>query len=248
MDRILIQMPQNPLEFFMAMPVAQAYVFEYLHGVEQRARHPLFQFTFRMDEKYEKYELPLKISPSNMPVFDYTGWTVKARSEFQCFIDFDFERAKKLSRNSGKHIVECLGAMIGCTPRKWPVLPPPTCKQGKGILIVDWTNEPTLSSESRKVQQGIGKDTQLCNKAESETQILLDEILIGTPEAIIGPPSVLTYIASMYQRKVIELFPDMESYTMFNNEGTVDYRAVVGNPDAEHILTAWENMNEVIYA
>src|SRR5580692_13080085 len=118
MDSVLITMPEDPREFFLAMAVVQAYIYEYLHEVHFRIREPFYQFAFRMNEDYAPYEAALKVAKEVVPQYDYTGWTAKNRSEFNCFIDFDFKAAEKISVCTGKHITESLGILIGSRPRK----------------------------------------------------------------------------------------------------------------------------------
>src|SRR5208282_5815960 len=105
-DRVCIQMPDDPREFFLAMPVVQDYIFQYVQEVARGFRERDYQFTFRMKDCYEKYEAALKVAKELTPEFDYTGWSGKRRDEFNCFIDFDFAAAEKIARCTGKHIVE----------------------------------------------------------------------------------------------------------------------------------------------
>lgn len=231
MDRVLITMPKNPREFFIAMAIVQAYVFEYLNEVHHAMRDQNFQFTFRMDEKYEKYESSLKVAVNNCPVYDYTGWTGLARSEFTCFIDFDFDVAKRIALRSGKHIIDALGAMIGCTPRRQPILPPPTCTEGKGVLVVTW--DGLIEYELKSI-----KDTSFVSP---DSDVL--EAEIETAEAVIGHASAFTYLAASYGRKLIEIFPDEETYRLYNNEGYNQYQAIIGNPSMDVIKDVWNNLD-----
>ncbi len=250
MDKILITMPSNPREFFLAMPVIQDYIFRYVHEVSQNKvdrtfRDPQFHFTFRMDEAFEEFALPLKVAKNIDPDFDYTGWTKKYRSEFQCFIDFNFADAEKIALNTGKHITETLGLMIGSTPRKWPLIPP--ISQDKFVLLLNWDGTP-LMEEAVKLQNMMSEEE--VDAVNLKEPIGMDDIKLldlSKIKAVIGPASAFTYLAAAYNRTVIEIFPDKKSYVLYNNQGLANYQPIIGNPGAETVLSAWNNLHQTGY-
>lgn len=249
MDTVCIQMPKSPREFFLAMPVVQDYLFGYIQEVKRGSRDSKFDITLRMDEVYSEYELPLKVAKDISPSFDYTGWTVKNRSEFACFIDFDFEAAVRISSVTRKHITESLGLLIGSTPRKWPLITPPRCSQGKGILILNWNDD---GDDNRMYEQGTKlqkcfKDAHLVSLKDYD-MAAINMLDIDTCEGVIGPASVVTHLAASYNRPVLEIFPDVTSYHMYNNEGIPTYQALIARPkdiNAELVLSAWNNMQQL---
>jgi len=235
MDKILISMPSSPREFFLAMPVVQDYIYQYVQEAAHGARHPDWGFTFRMSDVYKEFEAPLKVSKNNVPNFDYTGWTAKCRSEFDCFIDFDFAKAEKISLCTGKHITESLGILLGCTPRKWPILAPPRCTEGKGILIVPWSTFQEADALSRKISNSYVFVNAL--------SVPLGDLELDTVQAVVGGTSLVTHVLASYNRPVIEIFPDEKSYLLYNNEGIANYQAIIGdNISAGVILETWENL------
>jgi hypothetical protein len=243
MDNILITMPKNPRDFLLATAVVQAYIFEYVQEVHTKTRDPHYQFAYRMKDECVDFEAPLKAAKDNVPNFDYTGWTVKNRSEFNCFIDFNFEAAEKISRTTGKHITESLGVLVGCHPRKQPSLPPPRSSEGKGVLILNWW-EWDKTIQLRKLIPN--SHIEYAPTSDSMSEVLAFEI--DTAEAVIGPASALTLLAASYNKKLIEIFPDIQSYRMCNNEGINDYQAIVGAPqsiDVDTIISAWNQMSEL---
>jgi hypothetical protein len=245
-DSVLITMPDDPREFFLAMAVSQAYVFEYIHEVHKLSRESQFSFTFRLKDDYADYEAPLKVAKEVTPQYDYTGWTELNRSEFNCFIDFDFDGAKKISRTTGKHITESLGILIGSRPRKCPIMPPPRCTEGKGVLILPWNSrESAIKVQSMIKNSHVDFTTSLYSMKE----ILAFDV--DTTEAVIGPASVLTLMAASYNKKVIEIFSDMESYRLYNNGGaTHNYQAIIGAGDqvtVKVIMDTWNVMSSLDY-
>jgi hypothetical protein len=248
MDSVLINMPDEPREFFLAMAVVQAYIHEYVQEVHFRTREPFYQFTFRMKDDYEAYEAPLKVAKVVTPQYDYTGWTVQNRSEFNCFIDFDFKAAEKISRVTGKHITESLGILIGCRPRKTPIMPPPRCTQGKGTLILNWD---ILGWEKTKQLQKLLRDSSIDYTAPSNTMKEISAFEIDSTEAVIGPASALTLLAASYNKKLIEIFPDMTCYRMYNNDGAVhNYQAIIGTGSqvgVGTIMDAWSAVSSLSY-
>jgi hypothetical protein len=237
-------MPFNPREFFLAMPVIQDYIFQYVQEAAHGIRDPVYQFTFRMSDEFEDYEAPLKVAKENAPQFDYTGWTGKNRSEFTCFIELDevmFERAKKISHITKKHITESLGILIGSKPRKQPLLPPARCIEGKGVLILNWDGT-RLMEDAVALQNWIGKDTDSANLKEPISMNDVDILDIDTATGVIGPASVLTHLAAAYNRTVVEIFSDEESYRLYNNEGIDRYQAIIGSPTIDNIKEAWRNV------
>jgi hypothetical protein len=241
-DRICVQMPENPREFFFAMPAIQAYIFEYVHDVAGGVRDPEFRFTFRMNDCYEPYELPLKVAANVVPTYDYTGWNEQVRNEYDCFIEFDFEAAKKIALCTGKHITESLGILIGSTPRKWPLLPQPRNIEGKGILVANWDGT-SLMEEAVKVQKGLAPHCSVVNLDEPISMHDVDLLDVDTITGMVGPTSALTYLAAAYRRELVEIFPDEESYLIYNNEGIPRYQAIIGKPTAVEIMQAWRGLN-----
>lgn len=235
MDRVLITMPKEPREFLLAVPVIQAYVYEYIQEVSQGLRDQNFQFTFRMDYRYAKYEEYLKVVTTNFPNYDYTGWNGLQRSEFNCFIDFDFELADELATRSGRHIVEAFGVLIGCTPRKRLTPLSSVSTQGKGIVIINWNEDEQCRLKNMISDKNISLLDSLADPIEQE---------IETAETVIGPAGALTYLAASYNRKVIEIFPDVKSYRLYNNEGVTCYQAIIGNASAADVFDAWQQMSE----
>lgn len=235
-------MPYSTREFFLAMPVIQDYIFQFVREAAHGMRDSTYQFTFRMSDEYEEYEAPLKVAKENVPQFDYTGWTAKNRSEFNCFIEIDevmFERAKKISLVTRKHITESLGILVGSKPRKQPFLPPARCTEGKGVLILPWCGWDEAVSLQKKM-----KDATVVDYRE-DLPVNMEYIRnceIDTVEGIIAPASALTHLAAAYNRAVVEIFPDEESYRMYNNEGINKYQAIIGNPSVEDIKQAWRNV------
>jgi|HubBroStandDraft_2_1064218.scaffolds.fasta_scaffold451281_1 hypothetical protein len=246
MDSVLITMPEDPREFFLAMAVVQAYIYEYLHEVHFRIREPFYQFAFRMNEDYAPYEAALKVAKEVVPQYDYTGWTAKNRSEFNCFIDFDFKAAEKISVCTGKHITESLGILIGSRPRKTPIMPPPRCTQGNGTLILNWDGW-----EKAKQLQKLLRNSSIDYTSVSNSMQEISAFDIDTAEAVIGPVSALTLMAAAYNKKLIEIFPNMQSYRMYNNEGAVhNYQAVIGvgsQVGVDTIMDAWSAVSTMSY-
>lgn len=235
MDRVLFQMPDDPREFFMSMSVVQAYVYDYLRGIAGGTRHKDYQFVYRLNEKYSKFEPPLKVAADNFPIYDYSGWKVFSRSEFQCFIDFDFNRAMGIALSSGVSIIDSLGVLYGCKPRKWPILPPPKCTQGKGIIIVDWDH-----IESARFQTDLGDRNSHIVDADSDVL----ELEVETAEAVIGPVSAITYLAAAYNKRVIEIFPDQDTYFLYNNDGLYSYQPIIGHPKSDDVFQAWSVLEQ----
>jgi len=240
-DRVCIQMPDDPREFFLAMPVVQDYIFQYVQEVARGFRERDYQFTFRMKDCYEKYEAALKVAKELTPEFDYTGWTRIRRDEFNCFIDFDFAAAEKIARCTGKHIVEALGVPIGSSPRKWPILPPKEPEEDR-IDVLAWDNQDMACDQSAKLVEILGGNTRLHETWWLTWDSGMD--VINNSSAVIGPSSVFTHLAASYHRKVVEIFPDMDSYKLYNNDGIVFYQAVIGSPiTAENVLEAWRSLS-----
>lgn len=237
MDKILVTMPESPREFFLAMPVIQDYIFQYVQEVHKGLRDKDFRFTFRMNDVYERYEAPLKVARDVVPNFDYSGWSEKRRGEFNNFIDFDFEAAKRIASQTGKHITEGLGILIGSSPKKWPILPSVTSSER--ILICNWNT----MEEAVNLQRMIGNGTDAVNLSEQISMDDIDTLDVETVSAVIGPSSVITHLAASYHRKVIEIFSDIKSYIWYNSEGIYSYQAIIGNPTAEQVMKAWENLS-----
>lgn len=227
MDRVCIQMPEDAHQFFIAFAIVQAYIYEYVHDIAKRFREPAYRFTFRMNDKYQQYEPQLKVAKDNSPTFDYTGWSEKQRSDFDCFIDFDFPRAEELASRTGKHIIEALGLLLGCTPRKWPLIPLEQSNTVCEVAIAPWDK--------------IGAAEELhcdLNSIVSSDVGILDKI-----EGVIGPASVFTYLAATHKKKVVEIFPDMGTYRLYHNEGIPNYQAVIGkNLTANVVRGAWDQL------
>lgn len=247
MDSICITMPQSPRAFFLAMPVIQDYLYQYIQEVKHGMRDGSFHITFRMNEEFSGYELPLKVAKDINPTFDYTGWTVKNRSEFTCFIDFDFQAAERISRTTGKHITETLGILIGSTPKKQPILPPvlEALQEGR-ILVVNWDGSRIMEQALKLSTHFEGGDA--INLREPISMEDVDILEVGRCEGIIGPASVLTHLAATYNRKVVEIFPDVMSYRLYNNENIPAYQAVIAEPyaiGAELLISAWNNLHQV---
>jgi hypothetical protein len=238
MDKVLITMPFYEREFFLAMPAVQDYIFQYVQEVHHGSRDQQYDFTFRMNDKFEMYEAPLKVAKENVPQFDYTGWSELNRSEFNCFISFDFIEAEKISLVTRKHIVESLGILIGSTPKHWPILPPPRNTQGKGHLILSWGD----MDEALKVGKHFGSNCDVVETPAPFTMKEINDLDLDTVEAVIGPASVATYLAASYNRTVLEIHPNKTSFILYNNEGINNYQAIIGNPKAETVIAAWRNL------
>jgi hypothetical protein len=238
-DRVCITMPDTPREFFIAMCCVQDYLFQYAQEVAGRVRDPICHFTFRMRDCYEAYELPLKSIKDFTPDFDYTGWTLKKRSEYSCFIDFDpqaFAIAEKYAACTGKHITEALGVAIGASPRRWPILP--ILDADERVIIDAWGG----GSQALELKEQLPNSTVFDRSSNSMEDILALEI--DKVSAVIGPSSAITYLAAAYRRKVVEIFPNVRSYQHYNNEGIPCYQALIGNPNAGQVLQAWQVVSE----
>src|SRR3984957_2124202 len=236
MDSVCIEMPKDPREFFLAMPAVQDYIYAYVHEVKSGQRDPVNQFTFRMDEA------PLKVAKNITPQYDYTGWSVKNRSEFTCFIDFNFDYAREMALCNKKHTTEVLRLTRGSRPRKWPILPPPRNTQGKGILILNWDRDLACDWSGINFLKSISRDSNAIDlQDEIITMDRVQSLEVDTVEAVIGPASAITLLASAHNRKVIEIFPDIESYILYNNEGITNYRAIIGKPTVEMVIQAWHS-------
>src|ERR1039458_2069608 len=142
MDSVLITMPKDLHQFLIATAIAQDYSIQLAVGAERKEREIFYNITFRLDEKFKYFEPILRVVHNHVPVFDYSGWDGLQRGEFDCFIDFDFNKAKKLASKVGRHITVGFNALLGTGALGWPILKPLQLKPvlGPDILIVQWSD------------------------------------------------------------------------------------------------------------
>src|SRR6267378_7451483 len=115
MDRIVCQMPGNLHQFLIAMAVMQEFQMQIIVGANQDppTREKDFVVVFRMDEKFKYLEPCLKVVKENTPEYDHTRWTEWSRGEYDCYIDFDFDKAADIVRVNRRHITEGFGVLLG---------------------------------------------------------------------------------------------------------------------------------------
>src|ERR1700741_2642330 len=146
-DRTCITMPSDLYQFILATPCVQDYSVQLAVGAATKEpsmirvqRDKDYQITFRMDEKFKFFEPCLRVVKDNVPVYDYSGWRERGRREFDCFIDFDFERAKRIATKANFHITMALNVLIGVGADKLPIwkmlklYQQPEC----AVLILPW--------------------------------------------------------------------------------------------------------------
>jgi hypothetical protein len=251
MDRVLFSMPDKLWGFLLAIPVVQDYQIQLAVGAQRGARDKNYEVTIRMKEEFSYFEPILRMMKDNIPIFDYTGWDEIQRDDFDCFIDFDFERAIELARVPRKHIVDSFGMLIGAGPRKWPdiralrIKPPGEGDPQGDVLIMKWDDIESERLEkfilSNYPQLGVSYDARDLSKFEEEPQSILEYMNLF--HIIIGPVGVMTYAAATMKKAVIEVFPSMVESYLYNNSGLPLYKAVIGTEiKAEFMWTVWEDI------
>lgn len=251
MDRTCISMPDKLWPFLLAMPVVQDYQIQLAVGAQRKARDASYDVTIRMREEFKYFEPVLRVVKENIPIFDYTGWNERQRDDFDCFLEFDFERAKKLSVIPRKHIVDCFGVLLGAGPQKWPdiralqIKPPGEGDPQGDVLVMKWDevesqkfvhfldkNYPTLA---------VSYDPRDLTAFENEPQAIFEYMNLF--HIVIGPIGSVTYAAATMKKALIEIFPSAEEGYLYNNSGLPLYKAIVGTEvKAEFMWTVWEEV------
>jgi hypothetical protein len=246
MDRICVQLPDNLHDFIYCLFPLQAYQAELAVGAYEGRRDRNYTVTIRVDEKFSYFEPCFQVVRDNVPIIDYTGWNVQERGEYECFIDFDLERAKDVAKPSKRHITDGLGLIIGANVgiNKWPILAPlqllqDNPKHSESVLTINFPyyGEVTKFMRSYSDVQCVG----ITNVTfEGDHEGLLQ--YINRFDYVIGTVGIETYLAAALKKQVIELFPDDESYYLYNSRGIPSYHSVIGKATPEVVFALWEEM------
>lgn len=251
-------MPTDLRDFMVAMAVSQEFSVQHVIGSEdtdtrQAIREKDFSITFRLDEKFKYFESCLQVIKNVAPSYDYSGWDEWARGDFDCFIDFDAELAKKVILPTRGHITEGFGVLTGTYtnaitfsmyPQKHPILNPLMLKRegpSPQILIYD------LIPEKEKLWQYLMNNypelefisiTNLAHVNATPKDIIE---FVNEFDFVIGKASALTYAAAALDKGLIEVFSTEDEMTLYNNYGLPFYRATL-DVSAEYLFAIWEDL------
>lgn len=252
MDQVCVTMPTNTRDFMAAASVTQDYLLQLALGSQKGMRPKNYEVTFRMDERFKFFEPCLKVVKDNNPLFDYTGWDELRRGDFDCFMEFDVERAWEATKLSAKHITEAFGILIGSSPSsRYPLqsnkLIKPVenkVKEPCSVSLLQWTDS---IYETQKFQKFLADNYPQLNihlvEVESEDpEIVFDytknfDVVVGRSTAC-----GTTYAAAALGKALIEIFPNQKEATLYNNFDLEVYQQVIGTEvSAEVMWTAWES-------
>lgn len=238
MDTICVTMPEDLHQFMIAMAVAQDYQLQLAVGVQRKEREHSYQFTFRLKEEFRFFENSIRVIKDNMPVFDYSGWNEKQRGEYDCFIDFDFERAKVISKNVGLHITGGFNAIVGSGSGHWPIMKyiMPDIQVDDPSMVVDVLIIPWDEEEGQKFYGYL-------KRSHPDLEILIDNrdfkmfedkprdllAYINHFKVVVGRMSAATYAAACLKKAVIEIFPTSDDVLFYTNYGLDYYGYCVEN-------------------
>lgn len=248
-------MPEDFRDFMIAMGVVQDYSVRLALGAQRKERDALYEVTFRMQERFKYFEPCLQVVRDNVPIFDYTGWNEQARGDFDCYIDFDNQRAKALTYVFNAHATEGLGVLIGCGPLgiitgadipHWPMLGPLGLTKDidltKRVCIINWDN---TYEESHKFKAFLNVNyPHLCvNILEGSYEVEQLVKLILNYDVVLGKAGVETYIAACLTKTVIEIYPTKEDAIYYNSMGIPIYQCIVSDhTSAEFMWSVWEKL------
>jgi hypothetical protein len=252
-DRIVVHMPTDNHEFMIAMAVMQEFQMHLHLGAEKQTRDSNFTVTLRMEEKFKYLEPCLQVLKNVPPIFDYLGWYEKGRGDYDCYIDFDFDKARYLSRNNRKHITEGFGALLGTYinaimygvfPQRQPILAPLMLPKGEGgVLVVAWSNE------AEKFIRFLNNNypelaVSHLNGRDRNTDIETVIKYVNKFDIVIGTHSVFTYIAASLDKILLEVFDNQVDEALYNNSTIKFYSSLSTLPSAEHMWMLWEELWE----
>jgi hypothetical protein len=244
-------MPDNLRDFLLAMAIVQDYSLQAATGAQRNEREKHYLITIRMDEKFKYFEPALRVVKDNIPVVDYSGWNEWQRGEFDCFINFDFQRAEKISSRVGIHITAGLNTLIGTGAGQWPILAALQLEEPEKDLMMDVLIFPWGDGEEAQKfydyllnnypELNIIIDGREMEKYEAAPMSFIG--YINHAKIVIGEASTATYIAAVLKKSVIEFFPSNLQGILYGNSGLDKYRAVVGNNvTANFLFSVWEDL------
>jgi len=256
MDRICIKCPDDPRDFMMALAVIQDYGVRLATGAAKDMREPIYEVTYRMNDRFQFLEPCMQIVSNNIPIFDYTGWDGRIRGDFDCFFEFDVTSAKNLVHEfPDSHGTEAFGILLGGGPLgiltgvdipRWPILEklyrdekyPVKPK----VAVIQWDE---IESEKfyNLLQYNLQDKSDLLSLIVNEGDNLEKKLeLISNYDIVIGPGSFLTYSAAAMEKAVIEIYPTREEALWYNSQGLKVYECIMGKcPKAEFVWAkAWE--------
>lgn len=241
MDRVCFTMPMNTRDFMVAMAVAQDYQLQLALGSEKQFREKNYEVTFRMQERFKYFEPCLRVMKDNIPIFDYSGWDELRRGDFDCFIDFDTERAYEATKLIGNHMTEALGIIIGASPHKYPQLGALNLTRSENtydVCILLWSNKKAGQFRDFIENNYPQLSIVYANPEETDPEKLMD---VNRFSAVIGPVCAYTYAAAALGKALIEIFPDQKQATLYGNFDLPIYQQVIGEQvSAEVMWSAWE--------
>ena len=252
MDCICCSMPDNLRDFMLAMAVVQDYQLQLAVGAERKEREVNYQFTFRMNDQFRFFEPSIRVLKNNVPIFDYSGWPEKQRSEYGCFVDFDFERAKRIACKVGMHITGGFNAIIGSGAGQWPIMKyilqdlKTNLEMETDILLMPWDQH-----ESEQFNDYLGlnfpelsviSDPRNFKEFEKTPEALLT--YINHFKVVIGRAGAVTYAAACLKKTVIEIFPTWEEALLYGNIGLTSYGYIVEDQPitANAMWMVWEDV------
>ena len=247
MDSSLIIMPKTLHEFLIATAIAQDYSIQLAVGAERQEREAYYQIAFRMEEKFKYIEPILRVVKNNLPVFDYSGWDQVQRGEFDCIMNFDFNKGRAVASKVGRHITVGFNALFGTGALGWPILKALQLHPDES-LMVDVLILGSENKEYAKFYEFISNnypELTIVGDPRDITSYTVQEIIeyINHFKIVVGPHSVLTYLAVCLGKVCIEVFKTSEEAVLYGSSGKSNYRAVIGqNITAEFVWTVWEEV------
>lgn len=253
-------MPDDLFEFLLAMAVMQDYQVQLIVAGERNERDPDYAITFRMNEKFKYFEPCLRVLLNNTPIYDYSGWDEESRGDFECYIRFYTEDAKKLALNGNIHMTEAYGIITGTLinalkfgtyPDRYPELGELKLKAPErtqedlyspraAVSIHRWDKVETdkfveyLSNNYPQLQLNV------FDEMTENSEVLVN--YVNNFDFVIGKNSPTTYLACALKKSVIEIFDSMEDLNLYGGVVGPTYQAIVGNPSADYVWITWETV------
>lgn len=259
MDQVLFTMPDNLRDFLIATTIVQELQIQMLYGAakDPPLREQNFNITIRLDEKFSYLEPCLQVVKNLVPIFDYSGWNEYSRGEFNNFIDFDFELAKRLAKPNKKHITEAFGVKIGTYlnalffgmfPSRQcqlgPLMFPKRKPEDKIRVGIEMWDDLEGAETFKGYIENNHPELSVSFSAPLQPHMPLELFtrVINQFDIFIGPASAASYIAASLEKGLIEIFETEEDQWLYNNKNLKYYASTVGTPTASYMWYVWESL------